>query len=73
MHPVYTPVVTTLKEHLSSIGRRGGEARAKRLSPEQRSASARKAVRARWGKILDKAEGKTDARENKAAAKKVRQ
>ena len=31
-------------------GRKGGPARAAALTPEQRSASARKAVRARWAK-----------------------
>jgi hypothetical protein len=33
-------------------GRKGGPARAARLTPEQRSESARKAVQARWGKGL---------------------
>ena len=31
-------------------GQKGGPARAARLTPEQRSASARKAVQARWAK-----------------------
>jgi hypothetical protein len=31
------------------LGRRGGQARAKKLSAKQRSASSKKAVRARWG------------------------
>jgi hypothetical protein len=31
------------------LGRRGGEARAKKLSPKERSTSASKAARARWG------------------------
>ncbi|HZO63117.1 MAG TPA: hypothetical protein VFB35_09075, partial [Gaiellaceae bacterium] len=30
-------------------GLRGGKARAQRMTPEQRSESARKAARARWG------------------------
>jgi hypothetical protein len=33
-----------------SLGKRGGNARAKKLTPEQRSAGARKAVLARWAK-----------------------
>lgn len=31
-------------------GLKGGKARAERLTPEQRSESARRAARARWGK-----------------------
>lgn len=31
-------------------GRKGGKARAKALSPEERSKAAQKAARARWGK-----------------------
>jgi hypothetical protein len=33
-----------------ALGRRGGHARAKKLTPEERSVSARKAVEARWAK-----------------------
>jgi hypothetical protein len=33
-----------------ALGRKGGHARAKKLSPEQRSEAARKAVEARWAK-----------------------
>jgi hypothetical protein len=33
-------------------GKKGGPARAARLTPEQRSESARRAVQARWGKGL---------------------
>jgi hypothetical protein len=33
-----------------ALGRRGGYARAKKLTPEERSLSARKAVEARWAK-----------------------
>jgi hypothetical protein len=32
-------------------GKKGGPARAARLTPEQRSESARKAVQARWAKV----------------------
>jgi len=35
-------------------GKKGGPARAKKLTPEQRSASARKAVQARWAKVKKK-------------------
>jgi len=31
------------------LGRRGGKARAANLTPEERSAAARKAAKARWG------------------------
>jgi hypothetical protein len=34
-----------------ALGRRGGQARAKKLTPEERSDAARKAVEARWAKI----------------------
>ncbi len=32
------------------LGARGGKKRAENMTPEQRSAAARKAVRARWAK-----------------------
>jgi hypothetical protein len=35
---------------MAAAGRKGGQSRASRLSPEQRSESARKAAKARWGK-----------------------
>jgi len=45
---------TVLSEYFEKIGRKGGlkggPARAATLTPEQRSESARKAVRARWAK-----------------------
>ena len=31
------------------LGRKGGTARAKKMTPAQRSASAKKAAQARWG------------------------
>jgi hypothetical protein len=34
----------------AELGHKGGQSRASRLSPEQRSESARKAAKARWGK-----------------------
>jgi hypothetical protein len=45
------------KSPAAELGRRGGlkggPARAKRLTPEQRSAAAKKAVQARWRKSRD--------------------
>ncbi len=40
----------TLREHLQAIQPKGGRARWVGLSPEERSAAARKAVQARWAK-----------------------
>jgi len=40
----------TLREHLSTIQSKGGKARWANLSPEERSAQARKAIAARWAK-----------------------
>lgn len=42
--------MTTLREHLSRLGKKGGKARAKGMTAEQRAESARKAVEARWAK-----------------------
>jgi hypothetical protein len=43
-----------MKEYLAKMGKKGGKkggpARAAAMTPEQRSESARKAVRARWAK-----------------------
>lgn len=39
-----------------ALGRKGGHARAKSLTPEQRSDAARKAVEARWARIKELAE-----------------
>lgn len=42
------------REYLSKIGKKGGlkggRARAEKMTPEERSESARKAVKARWDK-----------------------
>jgi len=40
--------MTTLREHLAKLGRKGGLARRKNMTPEQRREAARKAVQARW-------------------------
>ena len=39
------------------FGREGGRARAKKLSPEQRSDIARRAVQARWAKTKKRKKG----------------
>jgi hypothetical protein len=36
------------KSAAAELGRRGGEARARKMSPDQRAAAAKKASRARW-------------------------
>jgi hypothetical protein len=38
----------TLSQIFAALGRKGGVARAKKLSPEQRKRIARKAAKARW-------------------------
>lgn len=38
------------ESYASQFARKGGQARARKLTPEQRSESARKAVEARWAK-----------------------
>jgi hypothetical protein len=40
----------------AALGRKGGKARAERMTAEQRSKSARKAARSRWAKKLDRVE-----------------
>jgi hypothetical protein len=37
-----------LSAHLAALGRKGGAARAKKLSPEQRQRIAQKAAQTRW-------------------------
>jgi hypothetical protein len=44
------PTAEMVKEVFSMLGRRGGPARAKALTPAQRKAIAKKAAAARWGK-----------------------
>ncbi len=39
-----------ISKYLAELGRKGGKARVKNQTPEQRKASARKAAQARWGK-----------------------
>jgi hypothetical protein len=52
--------MTSLKEHLANLGRKGGQTRAQRMTKEQRSEAARKAVQARWAK-MDKKLAETEA------------
>jgi hypothetical protein len=40
---------------VAAAGKKGGEARAASMTPEERSASARAAVKARWAKAKKKA------------------
>lgn len=49
-----------------ALGRKGGKARAEKLTAEQRSDSARKAIEARWAKTkagIEKLVKKVEARE----------
>jgi len=56
---VRTRLSPEVREYFSKLGKKGGpkggRARAAKLTPEQRSESARKAVQARWAK--NRAEG----------------
>ena len=38
-----------------ALGKKGGKARAERMSPQERSESARKAVEARWDRVKQQA------------------
>jgi hypothetical protein len=40
-----------IREYFAKFGKQGGKARARNLTPEQRSEAARKAVEARWAKL----------------------
>ena len=62
--------MTTLSEHLSRLGKRGGRARAKRMTAEERSQSARIAAEARWAKLKALADQITEG--TKALEDKVR-
>jgi hypothetical protein len=43
-----------VREYLSKLGKRGGQARAENLTPRQRKQSAKKAAEARWSKKKEK-------------------
>ncbi len=42
--------------HAVALGRKGGKARLKSMTPEQRREMARKAIAARWAKVRTKKE-----------------
>ncbi len=52
-----------------ALGALGGKARAKKLTDEERSESARKAVKARWGKKTAEERSEYARKISKAAAK----
>ena len=47
--PAAAEAESTPESPQAEAGRKGGKARASRLTPEERSESARRAARARWG------------------------
>lgn len=56
-----------------ALGRKGGQATAKKLTADQRKEAAKKAADARWAKlkeVADQIDAKTKALENKATKKK---
>lgn len=58
---------------VSEMARLGGKARAQKLTKEERSASARKAVQARWAKLkelADQVDDRTKSLEAKAKRRK---
>ena len=44
------PSKKEIREYFAKFGRKGGKATAKKMTPEERSEAARKAVQARWAK-----------------------
>jgi ubiquinone biosynthesis protein UbiJ len=65
-----------IRDYFAKFGKEGGKTRAKNMTPEQRSASAKKAVEARWAKLdkinktLDDLEAKQKNRRTKKKASK---
>jgi hypothetical protein len=61
----------TLREHLKTIQSDGGKARWANLTPEERSAQARKIVAARWAKkpVESKATATSSSRSSTSAKK----
>lgn len=49
------PMSPLLKKFFKKIGRLGGQQTARTMTPEQRTARARKAAQARWGQKRKKA------------------
>lgn len=64
----------TVREHLKTIQSDGGKARWAKLTPEERSAQARKIVAARWAKRITSEVPPADAatKPKKSARKKPR-
>ena len=46
-----------IREYFARFGKKGGQARARNMTSEQRSEAARKAVEARWAKAEKKLHG----------------
>jgi len=55
-----------------ALGRKGGKARAAKMTPAERSEAARKAVEARWEKTLDKLERRIARRSKPVKRKSAR-
>jgi len=64
----------TVREHLKTIQSDGGKARWAKLTPEERSAQARKIVAARWAKRItsEAPPSVTATKPKKSAPKKTR-
>jgi hypothetical protein len=61
--------LTDWLDHLKEAGAKGGKKRAAGMTKEQRSESARKAVKARWAKKAAAASAKVRSAKAKAKAK----
>jgi hypothetical protein len=60
--------MTEMKQFFEETGREGGKSRAANMTPEERSASAKRAARARWKKAAA-ASAKVRSAKAKAAKK----
>ena len=69
---IFLVMAETPQEYLARIGRKGGKARVKNQTPEQRKQQAQKAAAARWQKTLDRLDEKAQARSAKAKEKKAK-
>ena len=64
------------REFFAKEGRKGGKSRAQKMTPEERSESARKAVEARWAKLRAEVKAVKDgakALEKRAQARLAKQ
>ena len=66
VHP--PPMSSVLARHLAALGKKGGKARAAKLTPRQRQMAARKASKARWAK-RDAASAESDCESDPERAK----